>query len=406
MGKKRKVDKLPRYLYEDVHRFYKQMLKEGMPITKIGAEYNKKENANYAESTLRNKYEEYEKVAITSLREEDLIRRERLADNREKRLDLKNQKLLRREAFYKSEIKKIAETSVVAEICKEVHDSYDPTLNVKGIGIDKVEPSKELPLFLMGDAHAGYMYEGLYDDDVFVYRMEKAFSHIYTKTVENGYQEIYIAEMGDQIEGTGLRKSQLAYTTKSMSKQEIFYREVFTRLLKDLSKKLPKVKINIYFITKDNHSELRVHNTGPGNMDDHMAEAIARGIKETIDTAQEFGGLANVKFTPKDVHIVKAGGVSIYLAHGHQLSKDLTKIPGQLFADLGEVPDIIVTGHWHQFRHLTKQVRDGFMGSIVTTPSMVGDTDFAERLHLSSHPGILLMKVKETHADIEFLELT
>lgn len=398
-----KVDKLPDYLYEDVYKFYKARLSDGMPITKIGHEYNLKEQANYAESTLRNKYEEFEKGAIVSLRESDLIKRERLADRREERYLLQNQKRLRREHMFKGQIKRIAELDLISEIFKEEKEEYVP-IEGDELKLTAVRKGKSgIPLVIMGDVHAGYEYEGYYNDDVMKSRMEKAFSEIYEYIVDNNVEKINIAEMGDQIEGTGLRKAQLAYTSQMMTKQAMLYEDVFMNLLTKLAEKVPETKITVYFITKDNHSELRVHNTGPGNIDDHFAEVIGVHIKREIETANKYGGMENVSIILGQTHLITTDDDrTIFLAHGHKHSGAMDKLPEQIYGDIGMTPDIIITGHYHQFKLLTRHVRDGFMGMTVVAPSIVGDTDFSSTIHKSSHPGILIMEMGGSNANFTF----
>lgn len=406
MKKSNKVDRLPSYKYSDVHDFYAKRISEGTPVTKIAREYNLKEGKNYAESTLRNKYEDYERQVIGSMRADDIMKRERLADAREMRLDQRQQKQLRREAFYKSEVRRVSEVDLIAEICKEVHGEYDSSINVKALEIIEVSPksTNNSPFLIMGDAHAGYEYDGLYNDGIFLSRMKRAFDEMYTYIKENELEQVNILEMGDQIEGTGLRKSQLAYTSQMMTMQAAMYEEVFSELLEQLAERVPDTKIVVYFITSDNHSEIRAHNTGPKGLKDHFAENIGRGLKREVETAHKYGGLLNVEFNISDEFFLKTEqGQTLYAAHGHNNSKNMEMLPKQVYDDLGETPDIIITGHWHQFRYLTRQVKDGFMGATITSPSIVGDTDFSNQLHLSSLPGILVLEIDDTATNARFI---
>lgn len=49
--------KIPKEMYVVVYEFYKQRINEGIPITKIAEEFNKKYETDFAESSLRNRYE-------------------------------------------------------------------------------------------------------------------------------------------------------------------------------------------------------------------------------------------------------------------------------------------------------------------------------------------------------------
>ena len=49
--------KIPKEMYVVVYEFYKQKINEGVPITKIAEEFNKKYETDFAESSLRNRYE-------------------------------------------------------------------------------------------------------------------------------------------------------------------------------------------------------------------------------------------------------------------------------------------------------------------------------------------------------------
>lgn len=406
MRKSKKIDKLPSYKYTDVHAFYVERIAEGIPVTKIAREYNLKEGKNYAESTLRNKYEDYERQVIGSLAADEIMKRERRADLKEMRLDQRQQQLLRREAFYKSEIKRASEIDLVAEICKAAYGDYDSTIDVKLLKVMEVDSksTKNSPFIVMGDVHAGYEYDGFYNDAIFLRRMKRAFDEIYSYIKKEKPDRINLLEMGDQIEGTGLRKSQLAYTSQMMTQQAAMYEEVFSELLFDLAGKVPDTEIVVYFITSDNHSELRAHNTGPKGLKDHFAENIGRSLKREIETAHKYGGLLNIEFNISDTFFLKTEeGQTIFAAHGHGHSKNMEALPKQIYDDLGETPDIIITGHWHQFRYLTRQVKDGFMGATITSPSIVGDTDFSAQIHLSSLPGILTMEIGESAVNATFI---
>lgn len=402
-----KKDKLEVEDYPRVHLFYTEYLAKGYPITQIAKLYNQIHETNHAESTLRNRYEHIEKGILSTIQAEEILKREKQAERKMVQADIRFREAQNHLKYTRALAREIGDYTTVRNIIvEEMLTDYEPvtgTVEFKP-SLDKRTKSTA---FVLSDAHAGYKYENHYNEDIFKRRMNKAFEAIYNQVLEEELKEIHIFELGDQIEGTSLRKGQLTQITTLMAGQVNLYLESFLENLKTLSDNLPNTKINLVIITRDNHSEVRVHGTQRNELDDSMAEVIGARVLSEVDTAQRYGGMKNIEvITGPDLLVKMPNDKKVHLSHGHMYSRDISKIHKQVYDTKGEDPDVVIVGHWHNFQSLGRNVIGGFQRKTITAPSIVGDTNYSlEQLHLSSLPGILRVDIYDTHSDEKFIPL-
>jgi hypothetical protein len=241
--------------------------------------------------------------------------------------------------------------------------------------------------------------------------MKDVFDGIISDTLANGYKHIYVADLGDQIEGASLRVSQLLRITEAMTEQAKQYANEIVTLIKMLSKALPDTKITFLQVSEDNHAQVRLYSTKRDELPENMAVLITNTLDNTIKTAHEFGGLTNVEYIHADeimvsLHTESGVPYNMVFAHGHQYGRsenilDKTEQRHQTGTHL------FMAGHWHQFSVKYKNVKDGGQQALVFLPSVVGDTDFSDKLFLSCYPGYIkaTVNLKERSTNAEFIRL-
>lgn len=260
-----------------------------------------------------------------------------------------------------------------------------------------VQPkANEIHGYAFGDVHWGYTNNHpkmTYSAAIAEKRLWEIANKIIADTIRNDYKRIFIADLGDQIEGSALRVSQLLRIVETMTQQAKGYSDTFISILKWISKQLPDVEIQVLMVSDDNHGQLRLFNTKRDEMPDNLSVLITNAVKNTVDTAHEFGGMSNIEFITADEILVTVGNnFNIVFAHGHQYGRneDILQKTAQRHDC---TTHLMIAGHWHRYSIKYKNVIDGGQQAMVFLPSVVGDTDFSDQLFLSCYPGFAKITV-------------
>lgn len=401
------MNKIPSELYTVIYDFYTQQLSKGVGITKIYELFNAKYKTKFPESSLRNKYEEQRDINNVNAdlvnRLNDLEEAERKVALAEMELIAKQKKIQRQQSAIDSQLRYNADKELVAEIFKDqVRDTFKPI----DLTIKESQETHQCPIYNLSDLHLGYMEDGYYDLQQAKDNLINFFRYVNNEIKENGLSEVIISETGDMIEGSTLRATQLFTIAEVMTKQATIYIDLYTRLLKQLSKDNPDTQITVYFVDEDNHSQIRLAGAGRGDSTEQVSKVIANDIRRTVETAHEYGGLANVTFTHASEIFAEVNGKLTMWTHAHQYPRDSKQMLNKIYAIHGVIPDVVIRGHYHTYLHESRNVVNDFMQVTITAPSAVGDTRYGrEGLGLTGLSGVMKITIGEYTAISEFIKL-
>lgn len=398
--------KIPSELYDRIYDFYTDRLNEGVYVTKIADLFNEHFGTDFAESSLRNRYEfqrDFNNI------DNDLIERLAELEKAERKLAIQEmnivsqqKKIQRQQSSINSQIRYNADKELVAEIYnQQERQGFTP----KDLTVKQVE-TPNAPIFNLSDDHYGYDEKGYYNIETARAYILDFFSYVKTQIVLRNLDEVVITHTGDQIEGSLLRITQLSIIAETMSQQAVEYEELFTDCLLTLADSCPHTHIRVYFIDEDNHSQIRVAGASRGDTKDFLAKAIANGIRKSVETAKRYGGLTNVTFVHGGEIFINMNGRIGLLTHGHNYSKNAKQLAQKVF-DIHDIrPDFIIHGHYHNFSVTSLNVSQGFQQTVISAPGAVGNTDYgAVQLGLSGLSGFLEIDVTDSNANAKFIKL-
>ena len=401
-------NRIPEELYNTVHDFYVKHLGRGVQVSKIANLFNAFYGTDFAESSLRNRYEYQRDLGNV---EADIIKRMNEIEEAERKIALKEmhlvsrqKKLQRQQSSIDSVIRYNADKELVAEIFKEVGE--DQEFEPVDLGLTIGKQHTGVPIYNMSDDHLGYHEDGYYSIAQAEKHLKTFFEYVNGEIERYQYKEIVISHTGDQIEGSTLKATQLSIIAEVMSKQAVRYATLFTEYIKQLSKQNPKTSIQIYFVDEDNHSQIRVNGASRGDTTEMLSKVIANDIRRTVETAHEFGGLTNVNFEHAGAIFAEVDGKNVMFIHGHQLPRPAKLMAQRVFDVYGVRPDLIIHGHYHSYAMTTLNDYKGYMQTVISAPAIVGDTRYGrEGLGLTGLSGVLKIKVSDGAPDVRFVKL-
>lgn len=398
--------KIPVALNKAIYDFYEEMRGEGFKWQTCADLFNDRYDTDYAESSLRTRYQQY-KLMIDNGQDVDYEKELLKMEQKQIKLELENKKLLRRKGVFNGILGELKDRELVKEIFME---RWDEESDIDSHFSDKRVThvrTKGVPTYAFGDVHLGFKYQGNglanYDVPEAIKRVKNVMASIVADVKINKYKEILIVDLADQIEGSALRISQLARIAEDMSDQAKIYEDLIDACLEFLVEQLPDVKIHFHMISEDNHSDLRLFKTGRGDLTDNFSKLIANNVAKIVSLHQRYGGFQNVVFTHSPILVQETDTLPTVFAHGHQFSKKPSTMHENASTDVGRPIGTLVVGHWHNFSHTTLNYFNGAQQMVITAPSIVGDTDFAERLHLSNIPGFLKIERHGVFDSAKFL---
>lgn len=398
---------IPTELYQVIYDFYTEQLNKGVGITKIYELFNAKYKTNFAESSLRNRYQ-YQRDLYNV--DKDIVDRLTELEEAERKIALaemqiisKQKKLQRQQSAIDSKVRYNADKELVAETFNQ-----QPRNEFKPIDllIAETKDTFNCPMYVLSDLHLGYQEEGYYNLQQAKDNLTNFFKYVNNEIKIHNLKEIILAETGDSIEGSTLRVTQLFTIAEVMTKQATIYIDIFTRLLKQLSHDNPDTIIKVLFVDEDNHSQIRIQGSSRSDSTEQLSKVIANDIRRTIETAHEYNGMSNVSFTHAGEIITEVNGATVLLTHGHQYSRDSKQLMNKIYAIHGLIPDVVIRGHYHTYEHISRNVVDNFMQATITAPSAVGDTRYGrEGLGLTGLAGVMKITINEHTVVSEFVKV-
>lgn len=389
--------KIPKKYDELIYAGYEEHLNKGVAISRIADLLNEEWGTSFPESSMRGRYQQ-EKLAGAKSIDEYEYQNQLFQLAKSKLAVTESRKIINRErAMVDSRAREYSEKMLIADTIREAYNRtavHNEILSIKlPVGYED-----ERQIYALSDMHWGYDINTMgvvYNPVIAEQRMTEFFSWVKADIKRHDYKEVILADAGDQIEGASLRISQLTRIAEMMTVQAKQYANCFAKLLKQLSKDLPDVKIIVAQVSEDNHAQIRLYSTKRDEMGENLALLITNTVSNIVETAHEFGGMTNVTYLHGDEILISLDGFNVVLAHGHQYGRNENILVDIEFRHKCIV-HLFIAGHWHQFSVKYKNVKEGVQQCLIFLPSGVGDTDFSETLFLSCHPGFAKITINLT----------
>jgi hypothetical protein len=195
----------------------------------------------------------------------------------------------------------------------------------------------EMHLFTISDYH--------YDGDL--EELQRDFSlmedKIINEVMRHNLHHIYLAEMGDLIDGASLRVSQLRKIKAGMVTQTIEVSRMYMKLIENL---LEYVNITFLILESSNHSQLRNLGTKQNELPD---EDMMRIFVEFMQTA--FANQKGLVILSGEDLMLQILGYNFYFGHGH-LIRGKSGYLEKLQSDRNVMVDYGFFGHFHHTRQI------------------------------------------------------
>ena len=237
-------------------------------------------------------------------------------------------------------------------------------------------------VFVTSDFH----YDG---SEPMLDKIGKVYHEIKRQQKQYGFNRIKLIELGDVVEGSHLRPSQLLAIKKMLIPQTIDIARAYTQLLQKLTEDM---FVDFYCVTSSNHTQTRAFGTGRNELvEDDAMLIFAEVVKTAMSKNQNFMMVADkdflVNITPKH---------KMFVAHGHLVAGKKSGYIQELAMARGITFDYALFGHFHHYREITIYGRDTHNMKVFYAPSM-NDTHSNYELdrNLSSKAGILMMVFNE-----------
>lgn len=229
-----------------------------------------------------------------------------------------------------------------------------------------------------------------YDGNEFnLYELSKVHSRIKEKQKEFGFKRIKLLELGDIVEGSHLRPSQLLAIKKMLIPQTIEVAHAYVQVLEELTKDM---FVDFYCVTSSNHTQTRPFGSGRNEFVEDDAMIIFADIVKTAMSKNK-----NFSFTSgKDFIVDVSPEHKMFVAHGHLVDGKKNGYIQELAMARGVKFDYALFGHFHHYREITLYGRDTFNMKVFYAPSMnEKHSDYEHDRNLSSKAGMLMMVFNE-----------
>lgn len=288
---------------------------------------------------------------------------------------------------------------VISELCEQIKPFEVSTESLLGKQEATYNQKNHTHLFVISDMQE----DGLnFSNTVFDSVYRKIVKVLDDKDIPNN-ATIELWENGDGIDGA-LRQAALAQNTKSIVGQIQIY---WTELVNFLDRLSKRVKIN-FSMVNSNHTELRLMNTGRGEMkEDDVTVLILEFIKASFKDSKRVNIVNNDNLNFK---IHNYSGYKVFQHHGDNKMKP--KNLEQYLKDIStyfEPVDIVIVSHVHHFRY-TSVNRNKLKGgdySVITTPALDPRMykSNEEFLMLSSEPAFMYLEITPNNGITEIKKI-
>jgi hypothetical protein len=215
--------------------------------------------------------------------------------------------------------------------------------------------------------------------------LNKVYNHILDKQKEFGFKKIKLLELGDVVEGSHLRPSQLLSIKQMLIPQIINVSRSYVQLLEKLTETMA---IDFYCVTSSNHTQTRAFGTGRNELvEDDAMLIFAEIVKVSMSKNKNF------KFTAgRDFIVPVTNNHSMFVAHGHLIAGKKNGYVQELAMARGLTFQYALFGHFHHYREVTLYGRDTFNMKVFYAPSMNSKhSDYEFDKNLTSKAAILIM---------------
>ena len=294
-------------------------------------------------------------------------------------------------AEYNRWLREEARDELIVEKITEAVKKLEPLTPPAAIYRDdpKMIPDSQSCILAFGDAHFGAELEikGLYGEtlneynpEIFYERMDALLWETVRFVEQNGFNEIYVYDLGDAIDGI-LRVGQLMKLRYGVVEASIKYADYLSTWLNELSY---YCTVN-FQMTGGNHSQIRHLGAKKGSFEeDNMSKVILEFLKVRLKDNQKI----NIKVNETGMIFDKVQGFNILGYHGESknLEETIKDFSGIYKTDI----DILLAGHLHHSFSETI----GICKDVMRTPSIIGVDDFSMKLHKTSNPGATIFIVE------------
>jgi hypothetical protein len=255
---------------------------------------------------------------------------------------------------------------------------------------EKVKFDKEMFNFAQDDEFVFVTSDFHFDgDEDMLKAIQDTHKHIITQQSKHNFKRIKLMELGDIVEGSHLRPSQLLAIKTMLIPQTIRIAQAYVDMLNELSKDM---FVDFYCVTSSNHTQTRAFGSGRNELvEDDAMLIFAEVVKHaTINNK-------NIKFTlGRDFVADVTPKQKMFVAHGHLVSGKKSGYIQELAMARGITFDYALFGHFHHYREITLYARDDYNMKVFYAPSMNNkQSDYELDRNLTSKAAILMMVFNE-----------
>ena len=240
-------------------------------------------------------------------------------------------------------------------------------------------------VIITSDWHIGadvQLNNNVYNVDIATKRVNEYLDEMASAIKQNHPKTVFIVNLGDLIENVQMRKNQAFTTELNLSEQIKIGTELQDSMLRSLASSFPKINFKFTELA-GNHDRF-----APNSKDSLNGDSVALVARLLAQTA--CADLSNVEvITPDNEyrHIQPILGHNIAFVHGDldrlNDNNSLAKVANYENTNL----DALIGGHLHS---LMIKENNGY---IIQSGSLIGPTDYSNRLALYSGPSQVILKV-------------
>lgn len=243
--------------------------------------------------------------------------------------------------------------------------------------IEAKQQSGRALLASFADLHVGALVKtpnNNYDPHIAEQRVSKYADKLIKLVEETDVDDLYIANIGDTIEGQYMRANQGYSTVMNMSEQIVAAIEIVIGFLKKLIESLAPMGVLVHYVGIDgNHS--RLNGNKKANIYGDSVEFI---INELIQKTDFANSDSFDYINHDDIHraVLDINGKNVAVTHGDLENVSNPTTLGSLSTFLNVPLDIVFSGHMH--RYSIMEVGDGKYQ--ITSGSFKGSDDYSQSL--------------------------
>ena len=219
-------------------------------------------------------------------------------------------------------------------------------------------------------------------------------TEIYREFQDVGFDKLTLVELGDTIEGSSLRPSQLRAIKTGMIDQITKVSAYYARFIDELHMEFG-VPIDLHIVTSSNHTQIRPLNTKRNEIpDEDLMKVLANNLELYY---REYD---HIKIEAKPELLVPVGGGKMmYIAHGdkHGMTPNTVEKTAKEIAfyhQHGKEVQYYAFGHFHQYMERTLDRHDSINDTIVfLMPALAPTRDSYQRLGLMGcNPAFVILE--------------